>query len=449
MEMIRPLKITLALLLTLSMAITANGQTQEFTLKQAQEYAVQHNYQARNAVIDIALAVKKIRETLATGLPQAEASIGYTNFINLATQLIPAEFFGGVAGEFMEVQFGTTNNVNIQAQLSQLVYSGSYFVGLKMSKIAQEITQLQLEQVQLEVRKAIASSYILCLVAEKNRDLMAETISTMESLVNDSRAMYEKGFMQETDVDKLKLLLADLKTNQLNAANQIRNAYSLLKFNMGLTLTDEIRLTENLDILLMATDPEGLLSQDFKLTDHVNYKLMEAQAGISKLQVKLAQTEYQPVVTAFLSQSENAQRNSFSFFDFSEKWFPTSIFGVNIGIPIFSSGKRLYKVQQANLNYEKSLNTKRQVNEGLALEAMTAKNNFQVSVETFRNQRDNYELAQKIYSKDQIRYKSGVASTTDLNQTYNSLLQAQGSYLGSIMDLFTKKFELQKAYNQL
>jgi len=437
------------MLLALLLSGTVKAQTQEYTLKQAKEYAVQHNYQARNAVIDIALAVKKIRETMASGLPQAEASIGYTNFINLATQLIPAEFFGGVKGEFMELQFGTKNNASLQAQLSQLVYSGSYFVGLKMSKVGQELTHLQLEQIQQDVRQAIASAYVICLVAEKNQELMKETITTMESLVKDSKAMQEKGFIQETGVDKLSLLLADLKTNELNATNQIRNAYSLLKFNMGLTLTDEIRLTENLDVLLLATDPEGLLAQRFTLSDNVGYKLMDAQVNFSKLQVKLAQTEYQPVVSAFLSQTENAQRNSFSFFNTNEKWFPTTIFGVNVGIPIFSSGRRYYKVQQANLNYEKSLNTRRQVNESLALGALTAKNNFQVSVETFRNKRDNFELAKKIYSKDQIRYKSGVVSTTDLNQTYNSLLQAQGTYLGSIMDLFTKKFELQKAYNQL
>ena len=447
--MITRRKISIALFLFLLIAGKANAQTQEFTLKQAQEYAVQHNYQARNAVIDIAMAVKQIQETLAAGLPQAQASIGYTNFINLATQLIPAEFFGGKKGDFMELQFGTRNNASVQGQLSQLVYSGSYFVGLKMSKVAQEMTHLQLEKIQQDVRQAICSSYILCLVSEKNRDLMAETISTMESLVKDSKALQQQGFMQETDVDKLTLLLADLKTNQLNAINQIRNAYSLLKFNMGLTITDEIKLTDNLDILLLDTDPEGLLALTFDLNNTIGFKLMEAQTDLSKLQVKLAKTEYQPVVSAVLSQTENAQRSTFSFFDTNQKWFTTSVFGLNVGIPIFSSGKRYYKVQEANLNYEKSLNTKRQVNESLALGALTAKNNFQVSVETFRNKRDNFELARKIYAKDQIRYKSGVASTTDLNQTYNSLLQAQGTYLGSIMDLFTKKFELQKAYNQL
>ncbi len=447
--MIKPLKISLVFILALTLAGTAKAQTQEFTLKQAQDYAVQHNFQARNAVIDIELAVKKIRETLASGLPQAQASLGYTNFINLATQLIPAEFFGGKKGEFMEVQFGTKNNASLQGQLSQLVYSGSYFVGLKMSKIAQQMTQLQFEKVQQDVRQAIASAYILCLVAEKNQELMKETITTMESLVKDSKALMEKGFMQETDVDKLSLLLGDLKTNQLNAANQVRNVYSLLKFNMGLTINDEIKLTENLDVLMLATDPEGLMSQAYNQTDNVTHKLMEAQTGLSRLQVKLAQTEYQPTVSAFLSQTENAQRNTFSFFSANEKWYATTIFGVNVAIPIFSSGKRYYKVQGANLEYEKSLNTKRQVDESLALAALTAKNNFQVSVETFRNKRDNFELAKKIYSKDQIRYKSGVASTTDLNQTYNSLLQAQGTYLGSIMDLFTKKLELQKAYNQL
>ncbi len=442
-------KMAFALILPYLFISAAGAQVQEFTLKQAQDYAVQHNFQSKNAVIDIALADKKIRETLAQGLPQAEASIGYTNFIRLATQLIPAEFFGGNPGEYMEIQFGTKNNASVQAQLSQLVYSGSYFVGLKMSKVAREMSNLQLEQVKLDVKQAITSAYILCLVAEKNQELMKETITTMEALVKDSKAMQGTGFMQETDVDKLSLLLSDLKTNQLNAANQIRNAYSLLKFNMGLTFKDEIRLTDNLDLLLMATDPAGLLAQEYDLRNNVSFRMMTAQQDLAKLQINLAKSEYQPVVTAFLSQTENAQRNEFNFFNFDQKWFPTSIFGVNVGIPIFSSGKRYYKVQQANLNFEKSVNTKRQVEESLALGTLTARNNFEVSVETFRNKRDNFDLARKIYAKEQIRYKAGVASTTDLNQSYNQLLQAQGTYLGTMMDLFTKKIELQKMYNQL
>jgi outer membrane protein len=449
MKMIKPGKTTFLLLLALVPLFRANAQMQEYSLKQAQEYAVMHNYQAQNAVIDIELALKKIRETTASGLPQAQASVGYMNYINLATMLIPAEFFGGTPGEFMEVQFGTKNNINAQAQLSQLVYNGSYFVGLKMAKVGKELTNLQLEKVQQDVRQAIATAYILCLVAEKNRDLMNETLVTMESLVKDSKALLGKGFMQETDVDKLSLLLGDLKTNRLNAENGIRNAYSLLKFNMGLTIGDEVKLTDNLEVLLMETDPEGLLAEKFEIGNNVTHKLMKAQSELTRLQVNLAKANYQPTVSAFLSQTENAQRNSFNFFDFKEKWYPTSIFGVNIAIPIFSSGARYYKVQQANLDYQKAMNTNRQVNESLALGAFTARNNFQVSVETFRNKRDNFELAKKIYSKDQIRYKSGVASTTDLNQTYNSLLQAQGTYLGSIMELFTKKFELQKAYNLL
>ncbi len=447
--MIIKMKFAYVLVLAGLLAGIAEVRGQEFTLKEAQDYAVLHNFQAKNAVIDIALADKKIRETLSQGLPQAEASVGYTNFINLATQLIPAEFFGGQAGDYIEVQFGTRNNASVQAQLSQLIYSGSYFVGLKMSKVAREMTTLQTEQVQQDVRHAIATSYILCLVAERNRDLMNETITTMEASLKDSKALYESGFMEETDVDKLQLLLADLKTNRLNAENQLRNAYSLLKFNMGMTFSDEIKLTDNLDMLLLATDPEGLISQPFEPKNTINYKLIDAQQNLSKLQVKLAKSEYQPVVSAFLSQTENAQRNEFDFFDFDKKWFATSIFGVNVGIPIFSSGRRYYRVQQANLNYEKSVNTKRQVNESIALGVLTARNNFEVSVETFRNKRENYDLARKIYSKDQIRFKSGVASTTDLNQTYNQLLQAQGTYLGSIMDLFNKKFELQKTYNQL
>ncbi len=428
---------------------SAYSQTNEFTLKEAQDYAVLYNYQARNAVIDIAIAERQNRETLATGLPQLDASIGYNNFINLATQLIPGEFFGGEPGSYIEVQFGTKHNASVQAQISQLLFSGAWFVGLKMAGEVTELTQLQLEQARQEVRQAIANAYYLVLVAESNLKLMAETIQTMESLLSETDALFRQGFLEETDVDKLRLLLSELKTNRIMAENQIRSAGYLLKFNMGLSVTDEIRLTDTLESLLMATDPQSMITVDFDPQDHVTFRMMDVQENISRLQVQMAKTAYLPLATAFISQVQNAQRNSFNFFSFDEKWFPTSLFGVQINIPIFSSGERLHSVRRASLELEKSLNTKRQVTESLVMGALTSRNNFDVAVVTYRNKRENFDLARRIYEKDQIRYKAGVASGTDLKQSYNTLLEAQGTYLSAALDMLNKKVELDKAYSRL
>jgi len=349
----------------------ASSQTLSFSLKEAQDYAVQHNYEARNAIIDIALAEKRVRENLATGLPQADAAISYNNFLNLATQLIPAEFFGGEKGEYLEVQFGTKHNATAQVQVNQLVFNASYIVGLRAAKEFVELSKTQLAQVEQDVKQAIASSYYLVLVSERNRDLMKETISTMKKLIGDTRAMYEQGFMEDTDVDKLRLLLSDLETNLLNSENQLQNAMHLLKFNLGLSVDDQIKLTDDLDVLLLAVDPAALLSRQFTLEDHVTYKLMETQVRMSEHQADLARMAYYPTVSAFFSAQANAQRNEFNFFDFNQKWFPTTLVGVQFAIPIFSSGNRMYKVQQAQLEREKSRNSRKQVNHSLVMEAVT------------------------------------------------------------------------------
>jgi len=431
------------------MALPVHAQTREFTLSEAQEYAVQHNYQTRNAVIDIAIAARKIKENIATGLPQADASIGYNNFISLATQLIPSEFFGGEPGTYMEVQFGTKHNASIQAQISQLLFSGAYFVGLKLAKEARDLSDLQLEQAKQDVRQAIANAYYLVLVAEENYRLMTETIATMESLLSDTETMYKQGFIEETDVDKLRLLLSDLKTNQMMAQNQISSAGYLLKFNMGLSVTDEIRLTDNLDYLLLAADPVTLAGDEFDPKNHVSWRLFDVQENIFALQVKMARSAYLPMATAFLSQTQNAQRNSFNFFNFDEKWFPTSIFGVQISIPIFSSTKRMQQVKVATLEYEKTVNQKKQISESLVMSALTSRDNFMVATTTFRNKKENFDLAKRIYDKDQIRFKAGVSSSTDLKQSYNTLLEAQGTYLGAALEVLNKKIELDKAYSRL
>jgi len=441
--------ICLTITLILGLAFTAYPQTHEFSLKEAQDYAVLHNYQTRNAVIDIAIAARQIKENLASGLPQMNASIGYNNFINLATQLIPAEFFGGEPGTYMEVHFGTKNNASVQAQVSQLLYSGAYFVGLKMAKEAKNLSELQLEQAKQDVRQAIANAYYLVLVAQRNLDLMKKTIATMEALLKNTRAMYQQGFIEETDVDKLQLLLSNLKTNLLTAENQIVSAEYLLKFNMGLSVEDQITLTDNLDFLLLSVDPGSALKYRFDPSKHISMRMMDVQQNISELQVKMAKSAYLPTASAFLSQTENAQRNSFNFFDFNQKWFPTSLFGVQVSIPVFSSGQRMQKVREASLQLEKAMNTKRQISESLSMAALTARNDFQVAVQTYHNKKDNYDLAVKIYQKEQIRYKTGIASSTDLHQSYNTLLEAQGTYLGSILDMLNKKIALDKAYSKI
>ncbi len=442
-------KLIILVLLLSSVGLGVKAQSQEYSLKEAQEYAIKNNYQAKNAIIDVAIAARKVKETIAGGLPQVNANISYNNFINLATQLIPGEFFGGEPGTYIEVQFGTKHNASIDAQLTQLIFSGSYFVGLKAVKEYQKLSDLQLEQIEQDVKAAIANAYYLVLISQENKKLMQETVSTMEKLLSDTKAMYQQGFMEDTDVDRIELVILDLKTSLLNADNQIENAKYLLKFNMGLKVTDEINLTDNLQTLLLSVDPQVALNQDFKLADHISYKLLDNQEKISELQVNLAKSEYLPLVNGFVSQSQNAQRNAFNFFDFNEKWFPTSLAGVQIAIPIFSSGVRMHKVKQSQMELEKTRNSKNQVSESLIMGAVSAKNNFEVAVETYENKLKNFDLAKKIYNKDQIRYKNGVSSSTDLNQSYNTLLESQGTYLGAIMDMLNKKLELDKAYSKL
>lgn len=425
------------------------AQPKAFSLKEAQEFAIKNNYEARNAIIDVALAAKKVQENLATGLPQVEGSLSYNNFLNLATQLIPAEFFGGEPGSYMEVQFGTKHNATAQIQVSQLVFSGSYIVGLKAAKEYTKLSEAQLAQVEQDVKQAISNSYYMVLVSERNRELMEETIETMEKLTADTEAMYKQGFMEDTDVDKLRLLLSDLETNVLNAGNQLNNALNLMKYNLGLPVSDEIELTDDLDVLLMTVDPQLAPSGDFVLEDHATFRLMESRETISAFQIDLARMAYLPTASAFFSAQGNAQRNEFNFFDTNEKWFPTSLVGLQVAFPIFSSGNRMYKLQQARLELEKTRNTREQVNQGLVMGAVTAANNLEVAKETYRNKKSSYELAKRIYEKEQIKYKSGVSSSTDLNQSYNQLLESQGTFLGASLDMLNKKLELDKAYSKL
>lgn len=113
----------------------------KLSLEEARQYALEHNLELRNAKADANIAARQVWEITSTGLPQIDGTVGYQYFTELPTNLIPAEFFGGEQGEFLEVQFGTEQNLTATLSVNQLIFDGSYIVGLQAARIFRELAQ--------------------------------------------------------------------------------------------------------------------------------------------------------------------------------------------------------------------------------------------------------------------------------------------------------------------
>ncbi len=420
------------------------AQPLSFNLKEAGEYAVKNSYSVQNARYDLEIARKKVKENLSLGFPQIDGTVDYSYFIALPTSLIPGDFFGQ-PGEMIEVQFGTKNNLTAGITLNQLIFDGRYFIGLQYAKIFEQISAENLEKSEEDIRETVSRTYFSILVGEESLKILDSTLVILMETLYQTEELYKEGFAERTDFDQLKITVTDLQ-NMINLQRrQNELGYKLLKYQMGLDLNQEILLTETLDGLINDAGISALAEQQFNPANHVDYRLISTQEKMQVLSLKNERAAYYPKLNGFVFLQENAQRDSFDFFDIDQPWFMTSSTGVSLKIPVFSSGYRKSRVGQAKLELEKIRLTKNQVQAGLELSALQSRSAFITALENYFRDKQNIGLALDIYSRTLIKYKEGVATSVELTQQHQQFFNAESKYFQTVFNLLDAKNMLDKA----
>ncbi len=420
-----------------------DSAVREFSLQSAQDFAVTHSYDRKKTQLDIQTAQKQMKETLAIGLPQVESSIGYMNNLKLATILIP-NFFEGKFDEMIAVQFGTQHNTNVNFSISQLLFNGSYFVGLQAAKIYKQLANQNHERTKLNVLETVTNTYYLILVSEESQKILNENLSNLEKTLYEINELHKEGFVAETDADLVQISVTKLKNTLQTIKRQKDVALKLLKFQMGMDLNEEILLTDKLDKILERIDLDALYSTGFSLENNIDYSLLKTQERLSEMDLKNEKMKYLPTVAAFFNFQWNAMRNSFNFFSSDEKWYQTQLMGVNVNIPIFRSGAQKTRVQKAAIAVEQARNAKQQAAEGLSLEAASARSDLDSSYENYIHTQANMKLSNKVYDVTLVKYREGVASSMDLTQAHNTFLFAQSDFIQAMSILLTAKNKLDR-----
>jgi outer membrane protein len=432
------------LVLIIPMASAAQA-AKSFSLLEAQEYAAENNYDTLKSQMEVAATERKIRETVGAGLPQITSSFGYTNNIELPTVLIP-DFFND-PNDRIEVQFGTQHNANVNLQVQQLVFNGSYFVGLATSRIFKRLATVGLERTRLDVMETVSQTYYLILVSQESQKIIQGNLQNLEKTLYEIRERYKEGFLEETDADVIQISVTALKNGLQNLEKQTETAYQLLKFQMGIDLSEEIKLTDTLGDIISEQEVKKALTGGFYLEENVDYRLIQTQERLAEMNLKNERAQYWPTVGAYYALTWNAQRNTFSFFNFDEKWYRSQVIGVNLNIPVFRSGAQKARVQQARIALDQARQTTLQVSQALLLEETQAKNSLSSAYENYLNVKANMELSKKVYDKTLIKYQEGLASSTDLTQANDRYLAAQASYIQALSELLNAKNKLDRIHN--
>lgn len=422
------------------------AQTTSFSLEDAKSYALEHNLSVKNAEMDITIAEHQKRETIAMGLPQANITGSFNNFLNLPVQVLDASFFNpnAPAGELVSFRAGTDYSSSATLNVNQLIFNGSYFVGVQLSKKYTEMQANAATLTQEDVLFNVIQTYELAAVSKANLTFMDSIVTLTQNLVEKQQNYLELGLMLQEDMDQLNYGLFSAKQSLTQAELQYNNALELLKFSMGYPMNESIEITDDPNAMIETPQIE---SGD--LHSNLSFQLMEDQVTLSEFNVKNNKAAYMPSLNAYFQHGYNAYRNEFNFFNSDLDWFSQTSWGLQLNVPLLSSGQRYYKTSQAKLALLKNQTSLELMESSLQLQEIQAKNNLASARSNYELQQENVRLAQTIYENQVTKQEIGKGNSIVVTQKYNQLVMAQAQLVGSTIELLNAQLALDKLYNNI
>ncbi len=430
-------------------SVSAQQKKYSFSLVEAIQFALDSSYTALNSRKEVAKALKKKWETTADGLPQIDGKVEYINQLKQQTSVFPANTFNpeAPARSVIAAPFGLPQSVTASATITQLIFDGSYLVGLEAASVFVDYTQTQKEKDDLAIIEGITNSYGSVLLSKESISVVEKNLSTLEKNLSDTKATFENGLIEEESVEQLQITKIQLQ-NQLNNLRRVDNiALKMLKLSLGVAMDKEITLTDSLESLAVTKETSSLTTKGFNINNNNDFKLSEILVEQRRLEWKLEKKRYLPSVGAFFNAGTQAFDFDFNFFDSDKQWYGYYNIGGQINIPIFSSFKDGARTKQAKLAFQQAETSHNENSQRIQLAYDQAKNNFDFSIDNVHALKDNLNLAERIEKKNQIKFTEGLSSSFDLRQAQTQLYSAQQEYLNAQLTLIQNAAKLQTILN--
>ncbi|MHA8050566.1 TolC family protein [Aquirufa sp. ROCK-SH2] len=423
---------------------------QSFSLKEAVDYAVTHHVQIKNGQIDIANADAKINEIKAMGLPQVNGSVNYTNNLIIQRMFIPANTFNpsAPANEVVAAEFGVKNSGFANFGLTQLLFDGSYLLGLKASSVYKELSVKSLTQSKQQTAENVAKAYYSILVNEKRKQLFALNVGRLDTLLKETRALFAQGFVEKVDVQRLEVQANNLKTEFDNVNRLQEMAYSLLKFQMGYPMEEPIVLKDNLEQIKLNNSLVESQNGPFEYANRIEYSILKTQESLAELDVKSQKSGYLPRLILNANYGFNTGRKVIEDL-VTKPWFDNATVGFAIQVPIFDGFSKKYKTIQSENNLRKVRQSFDLVKSSIDLQRNQSMISLKNSLESLKEQKENLELANEISRVSRIKYQQGVGSNLEVLNAETSLKESQVNYFTALYNALIAKVELEKANGTL
>ena len=437
----------LLLVLFISNICYSQSEVVSLSIEDAVKYGIENNRNLKNAEREIQMAYQERWKTIAIGLPNVSLDLNYLNNLELPTSLIPAEFFGGNKGDFSEIQFGTEQTAIGSVRMEQLLFDGSWLVGLEYSKIFLATSENFYEKTLLEVREGIVKLYSLVATLNEGISLLENNLENFKKDLNEVNELYKNGFQEEENVEQIRITLAQAELSLLQAIKTRDNQINLLKLVLGININDELVLVTSLDDFIGNNVVFGNSFEDFDTDKNVDIKISQNMFDTKRIEYKLEKSKQLPKISGFVSGTYTGYNNEFNFTDKSQSWFGSSVVGVNLEIPLFNANRMNVSSQKAKIAMEQARANLEEQEEKTQAEVIQKLNDYQLANKSLNVNEQNMNLAISIEDKNSIKFFEGLVSSFELRQAQIQLLDSQQKYLNSVIELISIKTELETLYN--
>jgi len=450
-------------------------------LKGAVEYAISYNKSLQNARLELERSDRRIWESISQGLPQVSGALDYMTYFNYElafsfgggdmsftpdqyleamnttlevpefSSVGPQDLLNHQAGNYMDgvlqemlpaTNILMSDQSTATLQVSQLIFSGQYIVGIQTAKLAKIIAEQNLDYNELNIKESVISAYYLVLITDESLRIVEQNLVNLSETMEQTQNMFNAGMAEQTDVDQIRITVNQLDNSKKALERNLELNYNMLRFQLGLESTAQLTLTDDLESLFIELQPESALTVPFVIDNNVSYQLMKTQEEINGKMLSLEQWNYAPTINGFYNYNAKLMTTGFDM-------NPNNLAGLSLALPIFSSGMRKARVDQAKIDYNIAQINRSIMEDQLNLQEKQIKYNLQSSLENLFTQQENVEVAQRVYDSFRRKFEQGMATSLDLTNANGNYLDAESNYITAVMEVLNAKLQLDKLMNNL
>lgn len=419
---------------------------QTFSLQEAVTYALQNKAAVQNAQLDQSIARGRVEEIRSQGLPQINGSASFNHNFEVPVSFIPGEFFGQPGG-FAAVRFGIPYTSSVGLNWNQLIFDGTYFLGLRAAKVYEELAAKGTERTKVEAASAVSKAYYTVLVTEERLKLLQLNYLRLDTLYKQTKAMYEQGLVEKIDADRLLVSVNNSEAELAKVTRMVEMSRQLLKFQMGFPIADEITLTDRLaDVQAAAA---STATESFNYENRIEYSLLNTQRELDEMNIRQYRLGYFPRLTGFLNLGANTGSQNFGDLTKRDRWFNSGIYGLTLSVPVFDGLYKKAKIDQAKFSLLKTENQQRDLKLAIDFEQRQSATQLTNALTTLEIQKRNLELAQEIFRVSDIKYREGVGASLEVINAQASVKEAETNYFNALYDALIARIDYQKAFGTL